>query len=184
MDFRIRQASESDREAMVRIIEMSVERLQAGDYTAEQRAGALGVIFAVDSQLLRDGTYLLAETTGSGGGSAVLLGCGAWSRRSNPFGGDKVPGKSDSLLDPSVEAARIRSFFIHPDHARKGIGTAILQACEGAAKAAGFLRTELVATLTGVPLYSAHGYTESRRFDIPLYNGASLPVVAMRKSLD
>ncbi len=181
--FRIRQALASDRPTMERIIELSVHKLQAVDYSPEQRAGALGVIFAIDSQLLRDGTYLVAETTEGRVDAGIILGCGAWSRRSNPFGGDKVAGKSDALLDPTVDAARIRSFFVHPDHARKGVGTAILRACESAARAAGFRRTELVATLTGVPLYSVQGYTESRRFDVPLPNGAALPVVAMWKSL-
>ncbi len=178
MAFRIRQATESDRPVLERIIELSVEKLQAPDYTPEQRAGALGLIFAIDSQLVRDGTYLVAEDE-----TGTILGCGAWSQRGNLFGGDKVPGKADNLLDPAVDPARIRSFFVHPDHARKGVGTAILHACEAAARAAGYRRAELVATLTGVPLYAFHGYAEIRRYEIPLPNGAMLPVVPMAKDL-
>ena len=178
MGVRIRQAVPADGPVLEAIIPASVAGLQAGDYTAEQREGALGLIFAVDSQLLRDGTYLVAESD-----TGEILGFGAWSRRSNLFGGDRIPGKSDGELDPRRDPARIRSFFIHPGHARKGIGTAILRACEAAAAAAGYTRAELVATLTGVPLYAAHGYQEVRRFDIPLPNGVPLPVVAMAKTL-
>ena len=34
------------------------------------------------------------------------------------------------MLDPETDAAKIRAFFIHPDWARQGIGTLLLDACE------------------------------------------------------
>jgi GNAT superfamily N-acetyltransferase len=84
-------------------------------------------------------------------------------------------------LDPQRDAARIRAFFVHPDWARRGIGRAILLACEAAARAAGFNRFELVATLAGEPLYAAFGYAVVERSDIPLSHGLSLPCVKMAK---
>lgn len=156
---------------------LSVARLRKDDYDDEQRSAALGIIFGVDNQLVRDGTYLLAEVDGT------LIGCGAWSQRNNRFGSDNVPGKDDGRLDPAKDAARIRGFFIHPDWSRKGIGSAILRECEARAVAAGFTRAELTATLTGVALYLAHGYTIDSQEEIPLLGGVRLPVTPMSKQL-
>ncbi len=158
------------------LIAVSVARLQKDDYSDEQRSAALGVIFGVDNQLVRDGTYLLAEVDGA------LVGCGAWSQRSNPFGCDNVPGKDDSLLDPAKDAARMRGFFIHPDWSRRGIGSSILRECEARAAAAGYQRAELTSTLTGIALYLAHGYTIHSRYEISMAGGIPLPVAPMSKS--
>ena len=80
------------------------------------------------------------------------------------------------------DAAKIRAFFVHPEWAGRGIGSQILEICEHAAIAAGFRRFEMGATLTGVPLYQARGYVEIERIEVPLANGASLPVVRMAKA--
>ncbi len=162
---------------MEALIAVSVARLQKEDYTEAQRAAALGVIFGVDNQLVRDGTYLLAEVDG------LLVGCGAWSQRNNRFGSDNVPGKDDGMLNPANDAARIRGFFIHPDWSRRGIGSAILRECEVRAVAAGYRRAELTATLTGIALYLAHNYTIDSRYEIPMAGGVPLPVAPMSKSL-
>lgn len=173
----IRLARREDISALGALIALSVEILQAEHYSARQRAGALGTVFGVDSQLIDDGTYFVVEIDGE------IAGCGGWSRRKTPFGSDHVAGKDDALLDPQADAARIRAFFVHPSWARKGIGSAILQACETAAAEAGFTRLMLVATLPGVPLYAARGYEAGEGFSVPLANGDALPVLAMHKSL-
>ncbi|HET6933410.1 MAG TPA: GNAT family N-acetyltransferase, partial [Candidatus Angelobacter sp.] len=67
--------------------------------------------------------------------------------------------------------------------ARRGIGGLILEACEAAAKAAGFTRLEMGATLTGVPFYAAKGYSRHEEQSVPLENGESLPIVRMTKDL-
>lgn len=147
------------------------------EYTLEQRRAALGTVFGVDRQLIGDGTYFAAAV------ERAIVGCGGWSRRKTPFGGDRSPAKDDSLLDPAVDAAKIRAFFVHPAWARKGIGSRILQACESAARAAGFTRVELTSTLAGVPLYTVRGFAPDAEFDVPLGNGDKLPVIRMTKSL-
>ena len=160
------------------LIAASVRGLQRSHYSVDQMEGAIGSAFGVDTQLIHDGTYFAAETEGK-----VIAGCGGWSRRRTLYGSDHVAGKDDALLDPATEPAKIRAFFIHPDWARQGIGTGILQACEQAAMDAGFTRLELAATLTGEPLFRARGFTETGRFDVPLPNGIMLPVVRMTKSI-
>jgi hypothetical protein len=58
-----------------------------------------------------------------------------------------------------------------------------LFACEEAIRAARFRSIELVATLPGVPFYRAFDYEEGERYEVPLVNGLSLPVVRMSKNL-
>ncbi len=152
--FSIRIAKEHDVPVLRDLIDASVRGLQTADYTPEQIDAALRKVFGVDSQLIADGTYLIAETA-----SGKVVGCGGWSKRKTLYGGDVWIAREDSLLDPTKDAAKIRAFFVHPNWARRGIGTLILEACEQAALAAGFTRFEMGATLTGVPLYTARGYT-------------------------
>jgi GNAT superfamily N-acetyltransferase len=85
------------------------------------------------------------------------------------------------LRDPKIEPAMIRAFFVHPNHARRGIGRAIMERCEAGAKQAGFTSIDIVATLAGEPLYATFHYDVVERFDIKLPNGAVMPVVRMRK---
>ncbi len=173
---RLRLATPADAEALRALIAASVNGLQAGDYNEAQRAGALGQVFGVDTRLIADGTYFVVET-----GEGRLAACGGWSRFRTLFGADAMQGREDSNLDPGKDAARIRAFFVHPEFARRGLGSRILQACEAAAREAGFQRFELGATLTGVPLYERHGYREIERLAVPLANGESLPIVRMGK---
>jgi GNAT superfamily N-acetyltransferase len=179
---RLRLANSSEIAELGRLIEASVRILQRGDYSEAQREGALGTVFGVDTQLIADGTYYVAVFQKSHGREKVV-GCGGWSKRKTLFGSDHGPNRTGELLDPEKDAAKIRAFFVHPDWARRGIGTQILNACEQAAHDAGFRRFEMGATLTGVPLYAAHGYTEVGRISVPLNNGSWLPVVRMAKEV-
>jgi GNAT superfamily N-acetyltransferase len=176
MDLDVRIATPGDVPVLRALIEASVRGLQAGDYTPAQIDRALEVVFDVDTQLIADGTYFAAETGG------VVVGCGGWSKRKTLYGGDRWTAREDeTLLDPARDAARIRAFFVHPQWARRGIGTKILEACERAAAEAGFTRFEMGATLTGVPLYLARGYTAVEELSVPLGNGDVLPIVRMEK---
>jgi len=80
-----------------------------------------------------------------------------------------------------MDAAKIRAFFVHPAWARRGVGTLILDACEAAARAAGFSRFEMGATLTGAKLFGVKGYVAVRGIEVPLDNGEVLPVIHMEK---
>ena len=187
----LRQAVLDDVPALEQLIPESVRELQKADYTPEQMAGALGTVFGVDRQLIRDGSYFVMEDVARtqvaqlprGLERPAVIACGGWSRRRTPFGSDHAPAKDDTELDPSREAAKIRAFFVHPSYARQGLGTRLLDACEAAARAHGFTRLELTATLTGEHLYARYGFEAGERFTVPLPNGAALPVVKMYKTL-
>ena len=177
---RLRIADASDIPALHALIEASVRGLMIQDYSLAQLEGALGTYLGVDTQLIKDGTYFVAEAETEAG--KVIVGCGGWSKRKTLFGADHRPRRENALLDPAVDAAKIRAFFIHPDWARRGIGSRILRSCEEAARAAGFKRYEMGATLSGVPLYEAKGYKAIDSVEIPLNNGEVLKVVRMGKS--
>jgi GNAT superfamily N-acetyltransferase len=135
----------------------------------------------LDTQLIRDRTYFVAEPTVGAGEPKALAGCGGWSKRKTLFGADRGPGREPDLLDPLADAAKVRAIFVHPDFARRGLGTLILARVEAEARTAGFLRYEMGSTLTGVPLYRLKGYLEVERIEVPLKNGEFLPVVKMVK---
>ena len=179
--FSVRPAIAADIPRLREIIDASVRGLQASDYTPAQIEGALQSVYGVDSQLIADGTYLIAETPVET--EPVIVACGGWSKRKTLYGGDQYVGREDSLLDPARDAAKIRAFFVHPKWARRGIGSLILQACEDAARIAGFTRLEMGATLSGVAFYKAKGYVEVEAQAVPLGNGEALPIVKMTKNL-
>jgi GNAT superfamily N-acetyltransferase len=180
MNLTLRQAVSADIPALRVLIDASVRGLQTADYTPAQIEGALQTIYGVDSQLIADGTYYIVEEISE---TALIVGCGGWSKRKTLFGGDRWTRREDSLLNPQQDAAKIRAFFVHPDWVRRGIGRMILETCEKAAAAAGFTRFEMGATLTGVPLYRASGYVQIERLDVPLKNGESLAVIRMEKRM-
>jgi len=177
MDYVIRKAGLDERAAIEELIGLSARGLSRGDYTARQIEAALTGAFGVDSSLILDGTYFVAESAGR------LVGCGGWSKRRTLFGGDRYAARDAAELDPQTEPARIRAFFVHPEHARKGIGRAILAACEKEARAHGFRALELMATLPGVRLYEACGYEAGARVKYELGEGVSIEFVPMRKEL-
>jgi GNAT superfamily N-acetyltransferase len=182
MDIRLRKACTADIPALRQVIEASVRGLQAHDYSPRQIELALRLVYGVDTQLIADGTYFAAEAACEGT-PAQIVGCGGWSRRRTLFGGDQWRARRDDLLDPGRDAAKIRAFFIHPEWARRGIGSLILDACEAAAREAGFTRLEMGATLSGVPFYRAKGYTALESVEAPLAEGESLPIVRMVKEI-
>lgn len=177
MSWKLRLAQEKDIAQIEKLIALSVHCLQTPYYSTAQIEGALGTIFAVDKQLISDGTYFVVEQD-------IIIGCGGWSKRKSLFGGDNIRSDDDnSLLNPEIDAAKIRAFFVHPSWARQKIGSSILIACENAIKQAGFQQAELVATLAGEPLYSFFEYKAVARYDIAMVNELNLPVVKMTKSI-
>src|ERR1700677_2441852 len=154
--FVLRLATEEDIPALHELIEASVRGLQSGDYTPAQIEGALGTVLGLDTQLIRDRTYFVAETAGHNG-ERLLSGCGGWSRRKTLFGADRGPGREPGLLDPETDAAKVRAIFVHPQFARRGLGTLILARVEAEARAAGFRKEEMGSRLTGVRLSRLRG---------------------------
>lgn len=173
----IRKATMDEREAMQQLIAESARLLSREHYSDAQIETAIATVFGVDTDLIEDGTYFIAESDGQ------LAGCGGWSKRKTLFGGDQYSSRDAAYLDPASEPAKIRAFFIHPDHARKGIARAILSRCEDEARAQGFRALELMATLPGIEFYKSCGFVGTGNFDLDLTDAVKLELVPMRKEL-
>ncbi|MDH4255298.1 MAG: GNAT family N-acetyltransferase [Gammaproteobacteria bacterium] len=170
-----RLARGDDLDALRTLMNLAIGELQKAYLDAAQIESSR-LIMGLDTQLIDDSTYFVIECDGQ------LAGCGGWSRRETMYGGDQTPGRSPALLDPARDAARIRAMYTHPDHARKGVGRLIIRLCEDAARAEGFKRMELVATLAGEPLYRACGF-EPYESLVDDRGGTPVPLWRMRKAL-
>ncbi len=170
-----RHACAADFGAIRALMDVSIAELQKPYLDAAQIASSR-LLMGLDTQLIADRTYFVVEI------DAHLAGCGGWSRRATLYGGDGTPGRSPALLDPRIDAARIRAMYTHPAHVRKGVGRLILDVCERQARAEGFTRAELVATLSGEALYAAGGYVAAERF-CDSRGGVAVPLVRMVKAL-
>ena len=179
MTYQLRLATLDDGPAIGDLIARSIRALGAHCYTSEQIEAALQGAFGLDTALVRDGTYFVACTQ-----AGALAACGGWSRRRTLFGGDAHAQRDESLLDPATDAAKVRAFFVDPAHARRGLGSLLLERCETHARRAGFRAVELMATLPGLPLYEKAGFRRLGVVDHPLPGGLSIRFVPMRKELE
>jgi GNAT superfamily N-acetyltransferase len=171
-----RLAADADVPALRELMALAIDHLQDDVLTPEQ-VRASHAIMGIDTQLIADRTYFIVERDGE------LAGAGGWSNRETLYGGDHSAGRNSRLLDPKIEAARIRAMYTHPDHARQGVGKLVLALCESAAADAGFARVEMMATLAGERLYSACGYTPIERVSSEPVDGVTVPLVRMAKSI-
>jgi GNAT superfamily N-acetyltransferase len=173
----LRLATRDDMTEMSALMGAAIEQLMPAFLTPDQVAGSHETM-GIDTQLIDDGTYFVVEEAGQ------IVGCGGWSRRTTLYGGNHSAGRDDTPLNPATDAARVRAMYTHPDHARRGIGRMIIDAAEAAARAEGFTRTTLGATLAGEPLYTKCGYVEIERRMKHASNGAIIPLLVMEKALD
>ena len=175
MELTHRLATRADLPALEPLVTRSIDELQRS-YLDPTQVAASHAIMGIDTQLIDDGTYYVVECDGA------LAGCGGWSRRATLFGGDHSAGRDAHLLDPEVDAARVRAMYTHPDFTRRGVGRLILERCERAAGAEGFTRMQLHATLAGLPLYRAHGFEPLEEVTIDS-DGVPIPCVHMVKAI-
>ena len=174
---RLRMATKTDVPALAALMDASVRGLSVGFYSPVQVNSALAHLLGTDTQLIADGTYYVAEIDGE------MAAAGGWSRRQTLHGGDQAKHGADPLIDPAVEPARLRAFFVHPRWARRGLATLLFHECSIAARAAGFRAFELTATLPGEPLYTALGFELVERGAVPLPGGLELGTARMRRPL-
>ena len=174
----IRIATLADIPHIQTLIDHSARALSVGFYTPSQIEYAVKYVFGVDSHLIEDGTYFVAHE------GEAFAAAGGWSKRRRLFGGDQFAAQADPYLDPAHEPARIRAFFVHPDWARRGLARRLFEACEHAAGAEGFRSFELMATMPGVPLYSALGFTSHEQVDVPMADGIVLPCIRKTRRID
>ena len=179
MDYQLRKASLTEAPAIGALIARSARELSGNDYTPAQIEGALAGAFGVDTALIRDQTYFVVVAD-----TGALVACGGWSKRRTLFGSDTRAERDDGWLDPRVDAAKVRAFFVDPAHVRRGLGRLILEHSEAEAVRSGFSRFELMATLPGRRLYERCGYTAREPVSYPLPGGERITFVPMWKAVD
>lgn len=173
MIFTDRLATRRDLPELAPLIEDAIGELLK-EFLDPAQIDASRAIMGLDTQLIDDGTYFVVETEGR------IAGCGGWSRRATLYGGDHSAGRDAALLDPAVDPAKVRAMYTHPAFARRGVGRRILARCEEAARSEGFTALELMATLSGLPLYEAAGF-EPLEHLTDATGGTPVPLVRMRK---
>jgi len=174
----LRVATPADVPRIHELMRASAASLFPAFYDDRTTASAIEFVARPDPMLLADGTYFVLEA------DAELVACGGWSRRAKPYMGSADEPGGDRLLDPATEAGHVRAMFVRPTWTRRGLGRRIIDACEAAAREAGFTRLDLVATMPGVPLYEACGYVATAAVeDVILEDGVRLPCLAMTKAL-
>jgi GNAT superfamily N-acetyltransferase len=146
-------------------------------YDARQTASAAVHIGDLDLTLVEDGTYFVHEAAGE------IVACGGWSRRDRLYTGSGEAAGDSRLLDPRTEPARIRAMFVREDWTRRGLGRAILESCEHAARTEGFTMLSLMATLPGEPLYRAYGFRELERTVLTMPDGVTIEGVVMDRAV-
>jgi GNAT superfamily N-acetyltransferase len=177
IELRLRTANDEDRDVIDALMKDSTRALFPAFYDDRQTASSVEYIAHVDPTLIADETYFVVEAGGE------IVACGGWSKRDKLFSGSSDQEGRDRLLDPASEAAHVRAMFVRGDWTRRGLGTRILEACEAAARAEGFTRLSLMATLPGFPLYERFGFAETERGSITLPDGVLLECVAMEKQI-
>jgi GNAT superfamily N-acetyltransferase len=173
--FTSRLAVTEDVPALTVLMDAAIGELQRA-YLDDAQITSSRAIMGIDTQLIDDGTYFVVES------DSDIAGCGGWSRRATLYGGNQTPGRDSKLLDPAVDPARVRAMYTHPAHARRGVGRLILSLCEAAAASEGFTRLELMSTLSGEPLYTAHGFRPLERL-LDDTGGAPVPIIRMEKAI-
>lgn len=171
-----RLAVPEDVPALTVIVDAAIAQLQRG-FLDDAQIESSRAIMGVDTELIADGTYFVVEADGE------IAGCGGWSRRATLYGGSQTPGRDSNLLDPKVDAARVRAMYTSPAYARRGVGRLILALCESAAAAEGFTRLQLMSTLSGEPLYTAYGFRPVERVE-DATGGVPVPLVRMAKDIE
>ena len=172
----IRPAVSGDIPALKAVMDRAIKELLPA-FLPPAEVLASQEVMGLDTQLIEDGTYYVVEADGA------IAGCGGWSRRATLFGGDHSAGRDAALVDPATDPARVRAMYTSPDFTRRGVGRLILATCEAKAKAEGFSRCEMAATMAGEPLYAACGYQRIEPFEAQTTNGVKVPLVRMGKAI-
>ena len=174
--FIYRKATLKDSPEIEFLMNLSINEI-IGKIVDERQLEAAKESMGLDTQLVEDGSYFLVFE------KEQLIGAGGYSLRSTLFGGDHTPNRSDTMLEPGRDFAKIRAMYTHPDWIRKGVGSLVMNLGEEAAKNLGFKKCELMATLSGVLLYENQGYEPIEDVIYKAKSGKTVSMVRMEKEI-
>tara|TARA_B000000475_G_scaffold229516_1_gene194656 strand:+ start:97 stop:627 length:531 start_codon:yes stop_codon:yes gene_type:complete len=176
MKYTHKIAVSSDISSISKLMDLAIEGNMA-KLLSEEQLEAAKESMGLDTQLIKDQTYFVVYA------GQILVGCGGFSYRKTLFGGDHTPNRSDGLLDPILDPAKIRAMYTHPLWARKGVGTYILKLAEKESEKRGFKSFELMATVSGKLLYEKRDYQITEQIDYLSKVGNKVPMYRMMKKI-
>lgn len=169
----IRMAMRGDIPALRELQERSLRVLGRRHYTATQIEAFISRIGTMDDYLVSDRTYLVAQLDGE------ILGCGGWTMR--------LPGYAShahgEVHAPDPTRATVRSVFVEPLAAGKGLGRRIMGAVENFMHAEGIRVAELGSTENGCAFYHSLGYRQLNAFHVDIGDDSSMRLIRMSKLL-
>lgn len=171
--YRIHRAADADAAPLRAMQERSLRRLGGPFYPADLIERFIRQVGTLDDALLGEGRYYLARDP-----TGAVVASGGWSLLQPGYDRGGAAVRRVAAVEPTV-----RAVYVDPDHARRGLGTAIMRRIEADAAAAGVEALGLAATLSGIDLYASLGYQRGRRRFLTLPDGTAFPVVAMHKRL-
>ncbi len=150
----------------------AVRALMPLAHAPEVLASSLRAMGPLETFLIRERTYLVAEIGGR------LIGCGGWSgpgAPAEPFWHPALHGDPD--------AVRMRGFYVEPAWARRGVAGRLLDAAESEVVDRGFERAEVLVSLNATPLYASRGFRGREAVEVRLDGDHKLPAVRMTKAV-
>jgi GNAT superfamily N-acetyltransferase len=171
-DYEIASARLADAEEL-RAMQARSMRVLGGRYYPERTIESfLRAPGTLDDAVMAEGHYFVASDR-----EGRIVGSGGWSQIQPGY------AKGEVALPMARDRAIVRSVFVDPGCARRGIGSALMRWIEADCARAGVTLLTLTATLSGVPLYGVLGYIVLRPRTLLLGDGAELRTIDMEKSL-
>lgn len=151
----------------------AMRRLGAAFYPPEAIEAFLSVVGTVDDSVIREGHYFIAATP-----CGRIVASGGWSRAVPHYDGQRDCATAGTAIDGAI----VRSVYVDPDMARRGLATGIMRTLERDAARSGVCTLTLTASLSGLPLYLSSGYRPTVRGSLDL-GGIGFAFVKMEKTL-
>lgn len=168
----IRHARPDDIPVIRAMQDRSMWGLGGNFYTASEIAGFLTEFGTMDDAIVAEGHYFVAEDH-----RGAILGSGGWARSRPSYANALGAG------DPAADDPTVRSVFVDPAAARRGIGSTIMLRTEQDAAERGIRSLRLTATLSGVALYESLDYRTEEATELKLPNQTRFACVRMAKRL-
>lgn len=166
----IRPARPDDLGSVDALLARSYPRLLKADYAPSVMVAAVPLIARARPELLRCGTYFVAESA-----EGAILAAGGWTR-ATPRGEARASATGN-----------VRHVVCHDAWLRRGIAGTLMRHAMQDARAAGIVTLDCLSTLTARPFYAALGFgdigPDLGPVTVPLAPGIGFPAVRMRLRL-
>ena len=165
-DITIRSTCAGDLTAIDVLLGQSYPALLNPDYAASVLVTCLPLITRAQPELLRCGTYYMAQDS-----DGTALAAGGWTH-GGPQGG----------IGPR-DVGHIRHVVTHPRAVRQGLASSILNRSFTAARNSGVRWMMCQSTLTAEPFYASMGFQRRGEITIMLRPGIGFPAIEMIRAL-